>query len=302
MNINFELYKVFYYVASTLSFSEASEKLFITQSAVSQSIKLLEEKLNCRLFFRNTKKVKLTKEGEILYHHIEQAFHLIRAGERNIEEMHSLMQGEIRIGASDTICKFYLLPYIEKFIHLYPRIKIHVTNRTSPLCIELLRRGSVDFSVINVPENLHSSDIEIQEMEKVQDVFIAGKMFSELRNRCIKLEDLKEYPVLMLEKNTTTRQFFDSFLEKHRIAITPEVELGSIELLIELTKIGLGISFVPYKYVEKELERDELFVIHIKEKIPDRSLGIITSSSIPLPIAASKFLEMLKGDRNGIFR
>jgi DNA-binding transcriptional LysR family regulator len=295
MDINFELYKVFYYVSKYLSFSEASEKLFITQSAVSQSIKLLEEKLKCQLFFRSTKRVKLTKEGEILFGHIEQAFNFIKSGERTLEEMNSLGQGEIRIGASDTICKYYLMPYIRSFNRAYPNIKIHLTNRTSPKCIELLRKGSVDLSVINIPEKCNYSKITVKNTKSVRDVFIANNHFKELKDRKVSLKELENYPLLVLEKNSTTREFFDSLMLKHDVSIKPEIELGSVDILMEMARIGLGIAFVPDECVNQELLKEEIFIIDIKEEIPDRNLGFLIHSNIPLPKAASKFVELLEG-------
>lgn len=295
MDINFELYKVFYYVSKTLSFSEASEELFITQSAVSQSIKLLEEKLKCKLFFRNTKRVKLTREGSILYSHIEQAFNLIKSGERTLEEMNALGQGEIRIGASDTICKYYLMPFIKSFNHAYPSIKIHLTNRTSPKCIELLRRGSVDLSVINIPEKFNYSNITVKNTKNIHDVFIAGYNFKELKDRKVSLKELENYPLLVLERNSTTREFFDNLMAKHDVTIKPEIELGSVDILMEMAKIGLGIAFVPEECVKQELSKDDIFILDIKEEIPDRNLGFLIHSNIPLPRAASKFVELLEG-------
>ncbi len=294
MDINFELYKVFYYVSKFLSFSEASEELFITQSAVSQSIKLLEEKLKCQLFFRNTKKVKLTKEGEIMYRHIEQAFNYIKSGERALEEMNSLGQGEIRVGVSDTICKYYLMPYIKSFNHTYPGIKIHLTNRTSPVCIELLRKGSVDLSVINIPEKCDYKNITAKNTKTIKDVFIAGNNFNELKDRKTSLKELENYPLIVLERNTTTREFFDNLMAKHNISIKPEIELGSVDILIEMAKIGLGIAFVPDDCVNRELLGDDIFVLDIKERIPERNLGFLIHSNIPLPRAASKFVELLE--------
>lgn len=294
MDINFELYKVFYYVAKYLSFSAASEELFITQSAVSQSIKLLEEKLKCQLFFRNTKRVKLTREGSILFGHIEQAFNYIKSGERTLEEMNSLSQGEIRIGASDTICKYYLMPYIKRFNQIYPNIKIHLTNRTSPKCIELLRKGSVDFSVINIPEKCSYSNVIVKRTKKVKDVFIANDNFSELKDRKVCLKELENYPLLVLESNTTTREFFNNLMAKHGVSIKPEIELGSVDILIEMAKIGLGIAFVPDECVNPELQKGEIFTLDIKEEIPDRNLGFLMHSNIPLPLAASKFVELLE--------
>ncbi len=294
MDINFELYKVFYYVAKNLSFSEAATKLYISQSAVSQAIKLLEGKLKCPLFIRNTKQVKLTQEGEILFRHIEQAYNFIKAGERGINEVHSLKQGEVRIGASDTICKYYLLPYFKKYNQLYPNIKIHVTNRTSPKCMELLGNGSVDVIVINIPEKGIEKNWKVKKIKKIQDVFIAGKHFQHLKDREVELRELERYPLLMLEKNTVTREFIDSFLEKKGIHITPEIELESVDLLVELAKIGLGISFVAKDWIKKELANKEVFVVNIKERIPQRGLGVVTNNKVPVPVAARKFIELLE--------
>ena len=128
MDINYELYKVFYHVASTLSFSEASKQLFISQSAVSQSIKVLEKKLNQTLFIRSTKKVQLTPEGEILLKHVEPAMNLIRQGENQLLDSNSLNGGQLRIGASDTICRYYLVPFLSEFHKRYPNIHIKVTK------------------------------------------------------------------------------------------------------------------------------------------------------------------------------
>ena len=293
MDINFELYKVFYYVAKTMSFSAASEQLYISQSAVSQSIKLLEEKMGCQLFFRNTKKVRLTREGEILFKHVEQAYNFIKSGERAITEMHTMNQGEIKIGASDTICKYYLLPYLKKFTQIYPNIKIHVTNRTSPRCIDLLRNGSVDFSVINIPERFSISNLNLKKTKTIRDVFIASDNFSDLKDRKVSLKELEKYPILVLEKNSTTRSYFDNLMIKNKVGIKPEVELGSIDLLVEMAKIGLGVAFVPDECIHEELDKGELFVLDIKEAIPQRDLGIITHKSIPLSIAAAKLVEMV---------
>lgn len=293
MDINFELYKVFYYVAKELSFSAASAKLFISQSAVSQSVKTLEKKMQCRLFVRNTKQVKLSPEGEILFKHIEQAFNFIKAGERGINEIQTLHKGEVRIGASDTICKYYLLPYFEKFHKAFPQVKIHLTNRTSPKCLELLKKGSVDTIVVNMPLSGSSKNLTVKKIKTVRDIFIAGRNFSHLQGQVISIKDLENYPLLMLEKNTSTRAFIDNFLAAGGISITPEIELESVDLLIEMAKIGLGISFVGEGFVQDELARNEIFILRTKEKIPPRSLGVITNNNVPLPMAAQKFIELL---------
>lgn len=293
MSISFELYKVFYYVAKYLSFSEAAHTLFLSQSAVSQSVRLLERKLNCALFIRTTKQVRLTSEGEILFRHIEQAYNFIKSGERSIEEIHGLKQGEIRIGASDTICKYYLLPFLQKFTSHYPGIKISITNRTSPICIDLLSKGILDVAVVNLPAYCEQT-LEVKKLKLLQDVFVAGPAFSHLHSHILNLQDLVNYPLLMLEKNTITRDFFDKFLAKNGITLTPEIELGSIDLLIELTKIGLGISFISREYIQHDLVTGNISELNIKEHIPPRYLGIMTNKTLPLPIAAQKFIDLLE--------
>ncbi len=293
MDISFELYKVFYHVAKNLSFSTASTSLYVSQSAVSQSVRLLEEKLQCRLFIRNTKQVKLTQEGELLFKHVEQAFNFIKSGERGLSELHALEQGEVRIGASDTICKYHLLPCLKEFNRLYPKIHIHVTNRTSPKCLELLENGSVDAAVVNIPAKGLPRHLQTKKIKAIQDVFIAGQSYAHLQERIMPLAELQQYPLLMLEKNTTTRNFIDAFLAKKGIRISPEIELGSVDLLIELAKIGLGIAFVVKDYIAKELAKEEVFILKIKEKTPQRDLGIVTKRNVPLPVAAQKFVELL---------
>ena len=216
MDINYELYKVFYYVATTLSFSDASKQLFISQSAVSQSIKALEKKLNQTLFTRSTKKVQLTPEGEILLRHIEPAMHLIQRGETQLADSAST-GGQIRIGASDTICRYFLVPYLERFHNAFPNTHIKVTNQTSMKCVDLLESGQVDLIVINYPNSHLNNFYTIKEIAKFKDVFVANHTFSELKEKKTSFKDLLKYPILMLEKQTTTSEYLHSLFQQHQL-------------------------------------------------------------------------------------
>ena len=159
MDINYELYKVFYHVATTLSFSEASKQLFISQSAVSQSIKVLEKKLGISLFIRSTKRVQLTPEGETLLRHVEPAVNLIGRGEAQILEAGPMGGGQLRIGASDTICRYFLVPYLKQFHKTWPNVHIKVTNQTSIQCVDLLEAGQVDLIVTNFQTMWYNTDM-----------------------------------------------------------------------------------------------------------------------------------------------
>ena len=208
MDINYELYKVFYYVATTLSFSEASKLLFISQSAVSQSIKVLEKKLGITLFIRSTKRVQLTPEGETLLRHVEPAINLIARGEAQIMEAGTLGGGQLRIGASDTICRYFLVPYLNRFHRSFPNVHIKVTNQTSTQCVDLLESGQVDFIVTNYPNSHLSSRLQTIPIHSFHDIFIAnGEYYPELENRPVHLKELLQYPILMLDRKSTTSEF-----------------------------------------------------------------------------------------------
>ncbi len=294
MKINLELYKVFYYTAKNMSFSEAAKQLFISQSAISQSIKSLETQLNTHLFIRNTKKVHLTKEGQLLLNHIEPAMNLIHNGEDQIHQTQQLNMGHLHIGASDTICKYYLLPIIHHFHTQYPNIKLQITNRTSIQCVDLLQNGTVDFIVTNLPNDSINDSMRVTKLKSFKDCFIAGPAYAHLKNKNLTLSELVHYPLLMLEKQTTTRQFLYTLFHSLGLSVSPEVELGSIDLLIQMAGIGLGISFVPDYCLDLE---SKIFKLHIMHSIPSRSLAITTKKNIPLSVAAQKFIAICK-DRN----
>ena len=230
MDINYELYKVFYYVAITLSFSEASKRLFISQSAVSQSIKTLELKLEQTLFIRSTKRVQLTPEGEILLRHIEPAINLIQRGESQLTDA-ATTGGQIRIGASDTICRYFLVPYLEKLHKEFPKVHIKVINQTSIKCVEFLETGQVDLIVINYPNSYLSNVSSIKKIQPFQDIFIANESFAQLKGRKLSYKELSQYPILMLDRKSTTSEFLHRLFLQHQLDLVPEIELSSNDLL-----------------------------------------------------------------------
>jgi DNA-binding transcriptional LysR family regulator len=171
--MNLELYKSFFFVAKNRSISKAAEYMYVTQPAVSRSIRQLEEDLGCVLFSRTPKGVKLTQEGEILYQYIEQAFNFISNAEKKIDDVKNLLSGEVRIGVSDTLCKNYLVPYLKLFHTLHPTIKIHVICPTTPGIVNLLKAGKIDFGIINMP--FHDEQLSFKDVMTVQDCFVVGE-------------------------------------------------------------------------------------------------------------------------------
>ena len=291
MDINYELYKVFYYVARTLSFSEASKCLFISQSAVSQSVKVLEKKLGQTLFIRSTKKVQLTPEGEILFKHIEPAMNLIQKGENQLLEAHTLNGGQLRIGASDTICRYYLVTYLNRFHKEFPNIHIKVTNHTSIECAKVLENGQCDFIVANYPNSALSGSLHTRVINEFHDVFVANRQAFDLEGKSVSLNQLLDYPIMMLDRKSTTSEFLHQIFQKNRLDLVPEIELSSNDLLIDLARIGLGIAFVPDFCIPAD--ESQLYILKLAQSLPARKLVVASNDSVPLSQAAKQFMDML---------
>lgn len=288
MYINLELYKVFYYVATTLSFSEASRQLFISQSAVSQSIKTLEKKLGHTLFIRSTKKVLLTPEGELLLEHVKPALLMLDEGEALLSG-DNMLKGQLRIGASDTICRYFLIEYFRRFHQSYPDVRIKVTNSTSIGCVELLEKGQVNLIVCNSPNSRLGNHMKVKVLKDFHDVFVGDPDCFAFKHLPCSLKELLEYPILMLSSKSTTSEYLYHTFAVHDLKLLPEVELNSNDLLMDLARIGLGIACVPDYMLDPE---DSLKPIPLTEQLPSRQLILVQHDNLPVSQAAERFLEM----------
>ena len=231
MNIKLEQYKIFNEAASTLSFSLAARNLYISQSAISQTIKILEKELNTQLFIRQSKGVLLTKEGEILHQKISQALTLITDAENEINNQIELTKGQLVIGAGDTISENYVMPYLIQFHQLYPHVSIQMINRTSLEIIDLLKSGQIEIGFINMP--VYDDSITIQECLQVHDIFVS----KEKNNHIYTLQELTTEPLILLEKTSNSRHFVDSYFASQGLLLNPMIELGSHDFLLNAAKV-----------------------------------------------------------------
>lgn len=293
MSVNFEYYKVFYYVAQSGSISGAAHKLFISQPAVSQAIKQLESNLGSSLFFRTPKGVKLTPEGDALYSYIAKGCDYFLQAESMFKDMLSLQNGEIRIGASDMTLQFYLLPYLERFHREYPKIKIKVTNAPTPETIENLKTGDIDFGIVTSPVP-QLKWMEAYPVWNIQDTFVAGKKFQHLKYKTVSLKELTQHPIIMLEGKTSTRKFIDDFMSFNGLRIDPEFELATSELIVEFATKGLGIGCVVKNFSQKLVKDGQLFELNLETPIPSRKMWVIEHGKIPVCAAGKKLLLMMQ--------
>ncbi|MFB9324805.1 LysR family transcriptional regulator [Paenibacillus aurantiacus] len=291
MEFSLEWYRVFYWTAKLGSLTKAAEQLHITQPAVSHTLKQLEAGLGGPLFFRTAKGVTLTGEGEMLFRYIEQGMQLIDLGERKLAEMHNLECGEISIGASDTLCRHFLLPQLERFHRRYPDIRIKVTNRTTPETLALLKEGRIDFGLVNLPAD--DPKVDFRPSASLQECLVGGPAYAELAGSPLPINDLRRYPLLLLESGGSTRRFLDDYALACGAHLAPEFELGSLDLLAQFAQSGFGLTIIAREYVTDQLASGLLVEIPLHPPIPARHIGIATLKGVPLSSAASRFLEFL---------
>lgn len=293
MEINFELYKVFYHAAKYLSYTKAAETLFISQSAVSQNIKQLEDQLSIQLFIRAGKGVKLTIEGEALFAHVDKAYNLLKSGEQYLDSVRSLTSGLVRIGASDTINKYFLLDPLKTFHEKHPHIKIKINNRPSPVSQRLVENGEIDLGVINLDPEKNYSNLKVTTLGSFSNVFIAPIKWQQALSGLRSANALKDYALISLEEKSTTRRVFDRYLNENQLDLSPEFEFGSMDLIVEMTRIGMGIGFVAEAAAKSAIQSGEIFIVNIKEPIPRVEIGLVSNPKIPINLAAKAFTETL---------
>jgi len=286
-----DLYKVFCEVANCKSFSKAAKNLYMTQPAISQSIMNLEKELGVRLFTRTSKGVKLTNEGKLLFEYINSAINLINVGEKKLFEARNLMVGEMKIGVGDTISKYFLLPYLSVFHNKSPNIKLKIINRTTMELCSLLKSGETDLAICNLP--VKDSAIAVRKCMDIHDIFVCGEKYKELSTKEISLRQLLEYPLIFLERKSNSRQYVEKIFSSKGIRLTPEIELGSHELLLEFSKYNFGIACVIEEFSKDYLDKKLLYKINLTEELPKRSIGFCFLKSVSLSTAAQRFVDIV---------
>lgn len=293
MNIDFELYRIFYVVAKNGNITKASKELNISQPAISKSIKNLEEQLGGQLFFRTKRGVILTDEGKEFYKYISQAIEYIYNAENKFSDLVNLETGCIKIGISTTLTKEFLLPYLEKFHYLYPRIDIQIVTSYTDDLMTKLKNGLIDILILNLNNKNYGNDIEIIKCRKIQDCFVVGEKFKSLADKEMSFNELNNYPLLLQAKGSSTREFLDDMAKANNITLKPNIELASYSLVSEFVKIGFGIGYVTRDYVKDAIKNKELFELNLKEKIPNRYIGIALSKNHIPSFSTRKIIKII---------
>lgn len=293
MEIDIELYKTFYFVAKYKSITKAAEMLYISQPAVTMSIKRLEEQLEMTLFTRTKRGVILTNEGKVLYEYVKQAMESLKIGENRINNLKKLDTGNIRIGIGTTLTKYFFMKYLDKFHKLYPKININIDTSMTVDILKKLENGLVDIAIITT-DKLDYKDFNIAYSRNIQDIFVASKEYYDIIGKKTSLDNLNNYPLLLQSPNTSTRNFLDNFSLKHGIRLNSSMELASFSLVLEFSKIGMGIGFISKDFVENEINQKELFEIKTVPEIPKRKILVLTKKEYLPSFSTSKLIEIIQ--------
>ena len=298
MNIDFELYRIFYVVANHKNITKASEELHISQPAISKSIKNLEDQLGGQLFVRTKRGVVLTDEGKEFYTYIKQAIEYINNAENKFTDLINLETGTIKIGISTTLTKEFLLPYLEEFHEKYPKIDIQIDTNITPELLHKLRNGLLDIVILNLKGKSYGDDLEIIKCRKVTDCFAVNKKYKDLIDKELSLKELNNYPLILQPKGSNTREFLDTFARENGVTLKSGIELAGYSLVVEFTKIGLGIGYINKDYSKSLLQNKELFELNIKEKIPSRYIGMVLSKNHIPSFSTRKLIEIITEHTN----
>lgn len=298
MNIDFELYRVFYIVANNKSITKASKELNISQPAVSKYIKSLEEQLGGTLFIRTKKGVLLTNEGAMFYNYIKQAIESIKSAENKFTELINLNYGNIKIGISTTLTMEILHSYLKQFHNLYPKIKIEIIVDFSTELFIKLKNGLIDIAFLNLENKIYDREIKIINCKKITDCFVVNKDFKKLLNKKITLKELNKYPLILQTKNSIARNFIDKIALENNVILKPNIELTSYSLVVGLTKIGFGVGHLIKEYIQKEINNKELYILNLKEKIPSRYFSIAISKKYLPNFSTKKLINIVIENTN----
>lgn len=290
---NLEYYKVFYYTAKYGSLTAAASELSISQPAVSQALKQLENALSAKLFVRASRGIRLTQEGQVLYEHVKEGYEQILLGERKLSSMLQLEHGELKIGASDMTLKYYLLPLLQKYHERFPGIKVTVTNAPTPETLNLLRQGKIDFGVVSTPVG-NGQEFHTIPVRKIEDVFVAGRKFIQYKNRMLDFKELENLPIISLEGNTSTKKYMDTFLMHSGVELHPEFELATSDMIVQFALRSLGVGCVVRDFASEYLEDGRLFELRFNKMIPKREICVVTDAGGPISRAAEELLKTIE--------
>lgn len=275
-DINFNLYKTFYEVAKEGSISLVAKKTYTSQPAISKAIKKLEDDLNVKLFYRHLNGVELTDKGKELLFYVEEAFNSLVTAERNMLETDTLEKGKLSIGVPSQVAEFFIFDNMAKFHNDYPNIEITIISKSTLQLLPLLESHEIDFIIDTSPVEINKDNFVIKELTSVNNCFVVKSDSTITKKKDIKsLKELSKYPLVLPVKGTANRNVLDRIFFDNKVTINNVINIHTTEMIIGAIKKDLGIGYLIYDTVKREVESGELRVLDIREELPKTTLNLV---------------------------
>jgi len=281
MDQNLSQYKIFYEVAKAGNISKAAKELYISQPAISKAVGKLEDSLNTVLFTRNSRGVRLTEEGQLLFEHIRRAFEEISKGELELKNAGKFHMGHIRIGVSDTLCRYIMVSYLKEFIEQFPHVKITIETQSTTHTMSMLEQQRIDVGLVAKPKP--QKGLIFLPIMEIEDIFVASPAYLEnLKLREGENADVFQTGnIMLLDRTNLTRRYIDEYMSENHIEANNLLEVTTMDLLIEFARIGLGIGSVIKEFVKEDLDRGSLVQVNLENPIQKRTVGFAYFSNRP---------------------
>lgn len=295
MAVNLEYYRAFYQVASLGSMGKAAEAMCLTPPTVTKTIQALEQQLDCLLFTRSAKGVRLTAAGEALYAHVKPGLSLLDAGETEVNMLNSLEGGKVRLGMSEAAAHYFTMPAVfETFCTRYPKVKLEIKHLPTSNAQDAILSGNIDFAILGLENTESTKDFDIYQIYRSDNIPVVGRKYAGLAKEPITLEQLASLPLIFVQSGYSIREYYERLYKKNGLEFKPNIETPTLDIQLKAVHLGLGYSFVPYPHIKESLANGSLFRLDIAgETVLERYVCLLTARERPMSRAAQALVDIL---------
>lgn len=284
--------KAFFHVARTGSFTKAASELGLTQSAISHAIKGLEEDLKCSLFDKVGKRAILNQVGELLLSRTHKIFKEMQDARFDIQHLNEWGRGRIRIGASTTACQYILPNVLREFKESFPKYSISIEPITGNEGVELLLNNQIDLALALQP--WMENRVDFREVFTDEMSYIVSPFHPWATIRRASFNEITKQKFILFPRQSYTYKMIEAYFAKDNLSLPPAIELGSMEAIKEMIKIGLGISILAPWIAAKEIKEGTLVSVPLGKRKLRRHWGIVTLKTKRLSLAEETFVSLCK--------
>ena len=288
---NIEYYRTFLYVAKFKSFTLAADHLCVSQSAVSQSIKKLEEELGKKLLTRNAREFKLTSEGEMLFSYVSRAMQEFYTAENMLNRISTLKAGELKIGATETVLRVFLPDKLREFKEKYPNVKITFYGSTIQDLRKNLHDNVIELAFLVTPF-VHEDQYDIKQIAEIQDLPVVSADFPINKKKTYSLKELSNLPIITVSGENHVRQMLDSYFASENVFLSPDYTVRNVGTVQTMVEKGLGIGFLPDAIISDKLKDGSLIKLKTKSLPPKRSIYLAVTTTQQISPIAREFISM----------